>query len=177
MVKQTEFSICFCCSAQFPLLLYCTVQYSACVPHWHRNTQNPFLTLNISLCHTQLSKCLFLLLLGGLFSSTLSHAFIPFHLFSVTKQNLLIFCKAPNESLYACSVPFSHSVGLSHTHSHTHTEWCYLNSCALHSACLLVPLLWCYCCQFYPFSLHSFLTWLWETTGEFNLLTLMVLCW
>lgn len=32
----------------------------------------------------------------------------------------MIFCKAPNESLYARTVPFSHSVGLSHTLKYTH---------------------------------------------------------
>lgn len=93
----------------------------------HINTQNLFLSLNISLRHTQLSPRVFFFPLcrEAFFSSTLSHAFIPFNLFSVTKQNLLIFCKAPNESLYAHSVPFSPLCwSLSHTHTqiHTHTQ-------------------------------------------------------
>lgn len=49
------------------------------------------------------------------------HVFIPFNLFSVTKQNLLIFSKAPSESLYAHSVPFSYSLTFSDTHTDTQT--------------------------------------------------------
>lgn len=116
--------------------------------------------------HTH-SLCFFLLL-GGLFSSALSHAFIPFNLFSVTKQNLLIFSKAPNESLYAHSVPFSHSVGLSHTLQYTHRVPLFEQLCSVLcmfiSAIVMVLLL-----SF--LLLHSSVMSLRETMGEFSLLT------
>lgn len=130
-------------------------------------------SFSISRHHTPLPLSFFLLL-GGLFSSTLSHAFIPFNLFSVTKQNLLIFSKAPNESLYAHSVPFSHSVGLSHTLQYTHRVLLFEQLCPVLcmfiSAIVMVLLL--------SFLLpHSSVMSLRETMGEFSLLTLMVCCW
>lgn len=123
LLKETDFSLLSVLWYSSPFS--CTVRVSHTDTHTkntlHLHTK-PFVIFNISLCHTQLSAC-FISSLGGRFPSTLSHAFIPFNLFSVTKQNLLIFCKAPNESLYAHSVPFSPLCwSLSHTLKYTHTH-------------------------------------------------------
>lgn len=74
--------------------------------------KSPALSWNVSRHHSTLCVS-FISYVGRPF-----HLFIPFNLFTVTKQNLLISSKAPSESLYAHSVAFSHSC--IHTDTHTH---------------------------------------------------------
>lgn len=83
--------------------------------------KSPALSWNVSRHHSTL-RVSFISYVGRPF-----HLFIPFNLFTVTKQNLLIFSKAPSESLYAHSVAFSHS----YIHTHTSAIWTAV-LCTLH---------------------------------------------